>query len=200
MTYPPQPPGPGPGPYGPPPGQADPFGQQSFAQQQYEQQMPGGYVGSPGYGQPPKKRTGLVVGIVIAVVVLVGAGVGGYFLFFHKNTAGTANATPQQVVSGFAQSYTSLAHTLSIDDLAKVKTYLCAKDQDAVQAIFDHEKGTNGKDTSFSMRADRVTTTGDGGTFMLTISEAGNTSPPHKGTLVRQNAQWLVCNTLSTPN
>jgi hypothetical protein len=188
MTYPPQ----QPGPYGPP-GQVDPYGP-------FGQQMPGGYVGPPGYGQSPKKRTGLVVGIVIAVVVLVGAGIGGYYLFFRKAGADNANATPQQVVSGFAQSYTSLAHTLSTDDLARVKTYLCAKDQDAVQAIFDHEKSTNGKDTSFSMRADSVTTTGDSGTFMLTISEAGTTSPPHKGTLVRQNAQWLVCNTLSTPN
>lgn len=227
MTYPPQQPQQQPGPYGPqgpygppspnlygppqgqagppygPPGQPVAYGQPPpYGQpQSYEQPQPYGYVGPPGYGQPPKKRTGLIVGIVIAVVVLVGVGVGAYFAFFAKagNGQNSANATPQQVVAGFAQSYTSLAHSLSTDDLAKVKSYLCAKDQAAVQAIYDHEKSSNGADKTFTMTASGTATTGTTGTFTLVIIDHGNQPQSHKGSMVRQNSQWLVCNTLATP-
>jgi hypothetical protein len=168
----------------------------------YQQPQPYGYVGPPGYGQPPrKKRTGLIVGIVIAVVVLIGGGIGAYFVFFVKggNGQNSANATPEQVVAGFAQSYTSLAHSLSADDLAKVKSYLCAKDQAAVQAIYDHEKNANGADKTFTMTASGAATTGTTGTFSLMITDHGNQPVSHKGRMVRQNSQWLVCNTLATP-
>ncbi|CRK56417.1 hypothetical protein [Alloactinosynnema sp. L-07] len=78
MTYPPQ----QPGPYGqqPPPG---PYGQQPdpFAGQPAYQ----GFGGYPGGGQPPlppkPNNTGKIIAIVaIALIVLVGAGVGVYFL------------------------------------------------------------------------------------------------------------------------
>lgn len=155
-----------------------------------------GYVGPP----RPRRRTGLVAGIVIGAVVLIGAGTGAYYLFFRTGTGQPgADATPAQVVSGFAQSYTSLAHTLSADDLARVRTFLCAKDQEAVQVIYDHQKGTNGADTSFSMRASGVTVKGDAGTFVIVIDDRGRTSAPHRGSLVRQNQRWLVCDTLFPP-
>jgi Tfp pilus assembly protein PilE len=190
-------PSPGQPPYGygePPGGYAGPPG--SYGGQQ------GGYVGPPGYGPPPqpRKRTGLVVGVVIGVLVLVGAGIGAYFVFFAKSGQNSANATPQQVVTGFAQSYTSLAHSLSTDDLTKVKSYLCATDQTAVQAIYDHEKSANGADKTFTMTASNAATTGTTGSFTLVITDHGNKPESHKGNLVRQNSQWLVCNTLSTPN
>jgi hypothetical protein len=162
---------------------------------------PPGYVGPPGYGPPQRKRrTGLVVGVVLAVVVLIGAGIGAYFVFFHQSGQNSANATPQQVVTGFAQSYTSLAHSLSTDDLAKVKSYLCATDQTAVQAIYDHEKSANGADKTFTMTASGAATSGTTGSFTLKITDHGNQPEPHKGGLVRQNSRWLVCNTLATPN
>jgi hypothetical protein len=168
----------------------------------YGQPPPYGYVGPPGYGPPPKKRTGLVVGVVIAVLVAIGAGVGAYLVFFHHggNGQNSANATPQQVATGFAQSYTSLAHSRSTDDLAKVKTYLCAKDQTAVQAIYDHEKAVNGADQTFTMTASAAATTGTTGTFTVMIKDHSNQPVSHKGSLLRQNSRWLVCDTLSTPN
>ncbi|TWH19231.1 hypothetical protein [Prauserella rugosa] len=96
MTYPPQPPGPGQpdpyGQYGQQPyggqqpgqyGQPDPYGQQQqygqpYGQQPYGQpgqygQQYGMYPGGPG-GEPPKKKTGLIIGIVAGIVV-VAAGV-----------------------------------------------------------------------------------------------------------------------------
>lgn len=101
MTYPPQQPGqpdpygqqpgqPGPygqpgqqpGPYGQQPGpyaqqpgpygQPDPYGQQ-FGQNPYGQQPYGAHPGGPGGpgGEPPKKKTGLIVGISLGVVVVL---------------------------------------------------------------------------------------------------------------------------------
>jgi hypothetical protein len=80
MTYPPQPPG-EPGPYGQqgphgqqpggyPAGGPDPTQQfQAGGTQQFGQ--PQGYLGGPD-GEPPKKKTGLIVGLAIAAMVLIG--------------------------------------------------------------------------------------------------------------------------------
>lgn len=113
MTYPPQQPG-QPGPYG-----QDPYGQQQqpgqygqqpgqygqYGQQpgQYGQQQPGqtaqfgqygqqpGQPGFPG-GEPPKSKTGMIVAIVvIAVLVLGGAGVGIYLLTKEDDKGNSAS-------------------------------------------------------------------------------------------------------------
>jgi hypothetical protein len=101
------------------------------------------------------------------------------------------------VVTGFTNSYTSLAHSMSATDLSKVKGFLCTKDQQAVQAIYDHEKSSGGADSGFSMKASGVATKGDAGSFNLILTDNGSASQSHKGSLVRQNSQWLVCDTLS---
>jgi hypothetical protein len=145
---------------------------------------------------PPKRRTGLIVGIVIAVVVAVGAGTGAYLLFFHKS--GTEALSPDDVVSGFAQSYTALAHSMSAGDLTKAKVYLCAKDQTALQGIYDREKRGGGADASFSLaKSGAVTTNGTTGTFTLVVKDRGSAPETQKGSLVKQDDKWLVCNTLS---
>lgn len=216
-----QPP-PQPGPYGPPPDYGQPgygpdYGQGYGQQPGYGQQAPYGQpgYGPAGYGQPEqfgppgypqgfrpvdqerptKRRTGLVVGLIAAVVVLVGTGVGVYFLFFHKNDTQVADGT----VTGFAQAYTSLAHTMSAGDLAKVKGYLCTRDQQAVQSIYDNEKNTGGADSSFSLTTSNTKTTGDTGTFSLTIRDRNSQPRTDKGNLVKQNGSWLVCDTLQGP-
>ncbi|HVK21396.1 MAG TPA: hypothetical protein VM677_08555 [Actinokineospora sp.] len=89
MTYPPQ----QPGPYGQQPPQG-PYGQQQpdpFATQP-------AYQGFGGYPQPPQapkpNNTGKIIAIVaIALIVLVGAGVGVYFLTKDKGTDTTAAPT-----------------------------------------------------------------------------------------------------------
>lgn len=111
MTYPPQQPGPyGSGPYGQPAGgygqQPDGYGQQPN-QPGYGQQQPGystppggfgqpGYGGPPGFGGPPPKktRTGLIIGLVVALVVILGGGAGAYFVFF------AGHPTPPAAKSG----------------------------------------------------------------------------------------------------
>jgi hypothetical protein len=219
MSQPPQQPGPF--------GQPDPYGQPNpyqqpqqprFPEQQYPHQyappgqfpqQPGQFgaqpaaFGTPGYLPPeyrqadqlppPSRRTGRIVGLVIAIVVAIGVGTGAYFVFFR----GSAEASPDQVVSGFANSYTTLAHTMSATDLAKVKTFLCAKDQVAMQGIYDHEKASGGADSSFSLTASGIRTNGNLGSFTLKISDRGAKPETDKGNLIKQNDQWLVCDTLS---
>jgi hypothetical protein len=87
---------------------------------------------------------------------------------------------------------------MSSDDLAKVKPYLCVKDQQALQGIYEHEKANGGADKSFSLTTSGTSTSGDKGTFTLVIKDEGAAPQTDKGSLVRQNDQWLVCDTLST--
>ncbi|HEX5404664.1 MAG TPA: hypothetical protein VFX16_20435 [Pseudonocardiaceae bacterium] len=215
MTQPPQQPFGAPDPYGRPgPYQQSQYAQPEYQQPQYPQRDPGfpaaaqypeqpGQFGTPGYLPPeyrqadqlpmPTRHNGRVVGFVIAIVVAIGLGTGAYFVFFR----GAAQASPDQVVSGFAHSYTTLAHTMSANDLAKVKTYLCPKDQTAVQSIYDREKATGGADSSFSLSASGTKTNGNLGSFNLVIQDKGAQPQTDKGSLVKQNDQWLVCDTLS---
>ncbi|HVV23241.1 MAG TPA: hypothetical protein VHF06_27660 [Pseudonocardiaceae bacterium] len=179
--------------YGLPPGQfgqPDPYGQPPPGTPGY---LPPGYVpmDAQGGGPPRRSRTGLIIGLVVALVV-VGAGIGAYFLFFTKSDQQEAD----DVVTGFAQSYTSLAHSMSTGDLAKVKTYLCTKDQQAVQSIYDDEKQNGGADTSFSMTTSNTMVTGGTGTFNVVIKDKDGSPQTHKGKLVKQNDKWLVCDTL----
>ncbi|MGW4207370.1 hypothetical protein ACWEIJ_05230 [Lentzea sp. NPDC004789] len=88
-----------PGSYGPP--QQDPFGQQGpqsggFPQQGYGQ--PGPYGQQPGYGgfggPPPKKsKTGLIIGVIIGVLVLVGGGITAAVLLSGKKSSDTSTAS-----------------------------------------------------------------------------------------------------------
>ena len=107
-----------PGPYGQygRPGQPDPYGQQTpaggwppqqYPTQPYPTQQYGGYgqptppAGTPypgTYGplppQPPGKRSGLVVGSLVAVIALVAAGIATYFFAFAGSAAGAP--TPKE--------------------------------------------------------------------------------------------------------
>jgi hypothetical protein len=84
------------------------YGQQGYGQQGYDQQAAygqqaaHGQYGAPppgvqyptGYGtgpQPPKKRTGLLVGSLVAVIALVAGGIGTYFFAFQGSAAGSAS-------------------------------------------------------------------------------------------------------------
>lgn len=75
------------------------YGQQPTAQYttQYTGQVPPGAYGPPpgGYGpQPPRRHTGRVIGIVVAVVVLAGGGTGAWFAFNHAS-ASAGSSTPE---------------------------------------------------------------------------------------------------------
>lgn len=152
MTYPPQPPDPygqqpwgRPGPQGPPgggygggrhsggyPQQPGGYPPPSGA---YPQQQPGGWQ-QPGYlggepPEPPRKRTGLIVGIVVAALLLIGAVAvtgfwkPGFFLADDKSTSESKPTQPAtQPPTGTAEPTTEPAQTGdngSSDDAAQVE-------------------------------------------------------------------------------
>jgi hypothetical protein len=105
MTYPPQPGQPygrQPDPYGqggqPPSGGFSQQGDPQYPGQQYPQQGGYGQEYAQGFGGPPtppkKDKTGLVIGIVVGLVVLIGVGVTGFvapgFFLSTDNNAGSA--------------------------------------------------------------------------------------------------------------
>jgi hypothetical protein len=93
-------------PSSPPYGQSSspPYGQSSAPPYGQPQQPYGQYPGAPGYppAPPRKSRTGLIVGLIIGVVVLVCLGVGGFLLLpklmgGDKSPAGAKAAAQQGV-------------------------------------------------------------------------------------------------------
>ncbi|MDT7729152.1 MAG: hypothetical protein QOI21_5728 [Actinomycetota bacterium] len=141
-----------------PPQQGQPYpGQQPYPQQgggyydqtgAYQQQQYPGYDQTAAYGQqnpygqpygqgfggppapPPKSKTGLLIGIAIAAVVLVAVGVTGFiapgFFLTKDNTAGTggAEAVAQQIVDGLnakdANALTALKCADAEPDISEV--------------------------------------------------------------------------------
>ncbi|MGQ0839030.1 hypothetical protein [Actinokineospora sp.] len=132
MTYPPQ----QPGPYGQDPyGQQQPgYGQQPdpFAQQPAYQGF-GGYPGPGGPPQPPKRdNTGKIVAIVlIALLVLGGAGVGVYFL--TKGDDKPTTAAP----GGSTKNTPSGSETQSPDDTSTKSTTEPPANDDGPQQVVE---------------------------------------------------------------
>src|SRR4051812_32393217 len=83
----------------PPPGVQQPYGQQSYGQPAYGQPGFGG-PGTPygqqnpgfGYQQPPKKKTGLIVGSLVGAFILIGGLVVGALFLFGSKTIDQADA------------------------------------------------------------------------------------------------------------
>jgi hypothetical protein len=85
----------------PPPGVQQPYGQQPYGQPGYGQQQPGyGGPGAPygqqnqgfGYQQPPKKKTGLIIGSIVGALILIGGAVVGALVLFGSKTIDQADA------------------------------------------------------------------------------------------------------------
>ena len=81
-----------------------PIGQPPIGQPYGQPGQPYGQPMGPGYGQPayweppkpPKRRTGLIIGLIVALVVLAGGGAGAWYAFNRTAAAGsTGSATPQ---------------------------------------------------------------------------------------------------------
>src|SRR3954466_10345331 len=86
----------------PPPGVQQPYGQQPYGQPGYGQPgygQPG--IGGPrapdrqqnyGYQQPPKKKTGLIVGSLVGALIIIGGLVVGAIFLFGSKTIDQADA------------------------------------------------------------------------------------------------------------
>jgi cytoskeletal protein RodZ len=98
------------GPYAPPPFPAPAgYGGPGFP--------PNGYGAPAGFGpQPPKKRTGAIVGSIVAVLVLAGLGVGAFFLFSTK-VLDTAEAERQIAAIAEEQAGVTVTDVSCPDDV-----------------------------------------------------------------------------------
>jgi hypothetical protein len=139
------------------------------------------------------KHTGRLVGLVIAVVVVVGAGIGSYFVFFRDS-----GPPPDQVVAGFVRSYTAIDRNPTQANLTTFYGYLCDTDRKSAEALYGvmvatHDPGD--PDVTFSESDLRVT--GDQGTFTLKSTEAGKEFVGLVGHVEKQDGKWLVCRTLA---
>jgi len=78
----------------PPPGVQQPYGQQPYGQPGFG--GPGAPYGQPGQGygyqQPPKRKTGLIVGSLVAAVIVIGGLVVGAIFLFGTKTIDQADA------------------------------------------------------------------------------------------------------------
>ncbi len=238
MTYPPQ----QPGPYGQQPQQPGGYGNQPQPGG-YGQQQPGGYGqqpdpfaqqpayqgfgGYPGGGEPPKppkqSNTGKIVAIiVIAVLVLGGAGVGVYFLTKgdDKNTAAPGEGTTKSApTSGGGEETTTKSRptttTTKADDTegpqAVVDAYVAAYESKSFSAVTTQAceayKKKYGTDTSKleGELADYSITAAANGTPKVTGSSASAKIDLTlaKGTeskavtieikIVRESGEWKFC-------
>jgi len=99
----------------PPPGVQQPYGGQPYGQQPYGGQPgpagPGASYGQPapgfGYQQPPKRKTGLIVGSLVAAVIVIGGLVVGALVLFGTKTIDQADA--QREVTQLGQQLLGVA-------------------------------------------------------------------------------------------
>jgi hypothetical protein len=159
---------PGPGMPGPgTPGQPGQPGQPGLYGQPEQFVLPGQYGQPAAYGQqpggfgdfspPPKKRTGLIVGIVIAVVVLAGVGTGLYFLLGGKSdnaAGGGSGASDQTTPQGTANL---LVGRLNAKDVPGVQSLTCTDYRDQVQGMLQNYDPRMATDADPQVQAIKVT-------------------------------------------
>ncbi|HEX7305220.1 hypothetical protein [Lentzea sp.] len=204
--------------YGPGPGQPGPYGQPQPGQPgPYGQQQPG-FGG--GYGGPPpkKSKTGLVVGVVLGVLVLVGGGVTAAVLLTGDDEPKSSTAAAESGTNGGdTPAPTSKSSSSGGDSAAKdvaeefteivlkgaragnsnpadVKDLVCA-------AEFPKLKTQSGKaQPSATATVSDVKTSGSSGTFTQKLSGLVDPNNPGKTSsgsivykLTKEGGDWKVC-------
>jgi hypothetical protein len=231
MTYPPQQPGPY-GQPGPPSGGFPQQGPPGYGQQQgygqpgpYGQQPPYGQPGPGGFGGPPPKKsnTGLIIGVVLGVLVLVGGGITAAVLLSgdkdpkspsvaaqsDTNQSGndpTKPTTPSSKSSSsggdsaakdVAEEFTEIVLKgvrAGSSDPKDVKDLVCA-------AEFPKLKTQSGKaQPGASASVTDVKTSGSSGTFTQKLSGLVDPAKPGQTTsgsiiykLAKEGSKWTVC-------
>ncbi|MBB5908983.1 hypothetical protein [Actinoalloteichus hymeniacidonis] len=90
----------------------------------YGQPQPGPYGQLPPQAQPPKKKTGLVIGSVVAVVAVAAAATGTWFAFNNSETAVAGEATPSDAATRLLTATGSNDVVGLFDTLAPVEAQL----------------------------------------------------------------------------
>ncbi|ONI84255.1 hypothetical protein ALI144C_16475 [Actinosynnema sp. ALI-1.44] len=205
MTYPPQ----QPGPYG---GQPDPYGQQPGWQDGYNQQQPAwgqqpNYGGFPG-GQPPRKsKTGLIIGLVVAGVLVVGGGVTAIILLTggddSKSTpaaqttqagGGDDAGSPQAVVDRVIKAVDDKDADAATQTLCDPKKKSPAFELDKVKPSWTLKTSLNGKI--------RESSAGAFASLSIKVTETGRSSTntlPLTLDMKEKDGKWCVSEAVLNP-
>ena len=165
-----------------------------YPQQGYPQQAP--WAGTPGqFGAPPvptapvaqprKRRTGLIIGIVVLILLIVGGAIGG---FVYAN-----RSTPEKTLSAVCSAYTSSdaqglfnqlsARAQSQTSVAKISQGFQAADRPPVNGI---------KTCNFSNVQQSGSTASADVTFTFGDAALNSLIKPVKFQLVDENGTWKL--------
>ncbi|WP_433194998.1 hypothetical protein ACQP1G_40110 [Nocardia sp. CA-107356] len=195
--------------YPPPGGQGyPPPGGQGYAPQGAPgYPPPGGPVGYPpgyqGYQPPKKRRTGLIVGLVVLVVVIAGAVGAGVTLTVQGKTPLASDEKKIEV------AIHDFYDTLGSDGFAAAAAKACAADRAEFDTLTDEQKkefDTAKVDVSID-KIDNIVITGDRATARitgkLTLTIPGENPDTDTGTnehLRKEDGKWKVCSAESGKN
>ncbi len=170
----------------------------NYPQQGYPQQAP--WAGAPGQfgapsapvvAQPRKRRTGLIIGIIVLLLVVVGGGVGAYVFLIRSTPEKTLTAVCAAYTSGDAQGfYNQLsAHAQSQTSVAQISQQFQIAKSPPVNGI---------KSCTFN----NVQQSGSNATADMTFT-FGNAAlnplvKPVKFKLVNENGTWKLDSSVQT--
>ncbi|WP_227998783.1 Rv0361 family membrane protein [Nocardia australiensis] len=202
-----------------PPGGQPPYGQPQVPGQPGYPQQPGqpyGYPPQGGHGYPPpgytsqgnpqppeKKRTGLIIGLVVLVLVVAGAITAGVVLTVQGRTPLASDEKKIEV------AIRDFYDTLSNDGFAAASAVACAADKADFEAMNQEGKSTyDSADISVTInKVDNVVINGDRATAHIdgkfTMSVAGEDAQTDNSTeerLKKEDGTWKVCASVSDEN
>ncbi len=163
----------------------NPYAQQAYGQNPYGQQPYGAYP-------PTKKKTGLVIGIVVGVLVLLLLVGGGAFLLLGKDKE------PDSPEKASKQTVKNYVNAFKNNDLDKAASYTCKKLSDYIKAQSSLLKNIHWssllKDTEIDVGdAKKVSDTSYNVDISITRQSGLKKNFPVE--VVKEKDKWLVCNT-----
>jgi hypothetical protein len=132
---------------------------------------------------PPKKKTGLILGIVIGVLALVAAGTAVVLL------RGSGDDSPEGAVTGFLEAFKD-------GDVQTMRELTCADLRSQLDSADDFMGDIGSLITNIEFRVTDVVTNGDESsvTVTMTATVMGQTeSQTETVRVVREGGQWRVC-------
>ncbi|WP_280399652.1 Rv0361 family membrane protein [Nocardia carnea] len=161
-----------------------------------------GFPPQPGYPPPRKPRTGLIIGAVVAVLVVIGAVSAVVVLTMQGKTPIASDE--QQVENALREFY----GTLGDEGFVAAAQLACKADRDEIAGMSESERAEADK-AEFSVQidsVDNIVITGDRaeatitGKFSLSIPGSSDDEVDESSDedLVKEDGEWRVCSSTGT--
>ncbi|RIJ76471.1 hypothetical protein D1871_12080 [Nakamurella silvestris] len=178
-----------------------PGGPNGYQPNGYDQAGPGfpppyqpGYQPGP-YGQPPRNRNGMVIAVLVGILVLAGAGIGSYFLFFKKDSDAGAGGTSISATAVAGQ----LKAAIDSNNYNAVNDLTCTAEKVTPQQIQDTVTQIQQAGATITVTIDSVQENEDTAAVIYTINSVnattGQTDQRQQTATLHKNAagHWLAC-------